>query len=108
MAMSTTMPMNRRRLRCRWRASLMSASASSTAGSLTVGPSWWRSVTSLLLRHLLDYPYQLVRAIAELAGQLDQFPRLVHHEAPMGGRTSDRHPDRKSTRLNSSHLVISY
>ena len=44
------------------------------------------------LRNLLDYPNQLVRAVAELASQLDQFPRLVHHEAALGGRTGDRHP----------------
>src|SRR5256885_3834727 len=43
-------------------------------------------------------------------------PEVVEDRAPAGGQRRgrdkdqrrDRHPDRKSTRLNSSHLVISY
>src|SRR6266446_9963189 len=32
----------------------------------------------------------------------------VHLDAPVNSRCQDQTPDRKSTRLNSSHLVISY
>src|SRR5256885_8303144 len=38
-------------------------------------------------------------------GQRDFFARLKNESIPAGKRKS---PDRKSTRLNSSHLVISY
>src|SRR5205807_7888657 len=48
---------------------------------------------------LIDEQHQLSRVLVQLAQ-----PGLEPHDAPLG----DALEDRKSTRLNSSHLVISY
>src|SRR2546426_9513242 len=57
------------------------------------------------------FPYTtLFRSIVEVFLALDRVVDQAAEEHDVGAR-SDRHPDvrdRKSTRLNSSHLVISY
>src|SRR5436309_12653724 len=52
------------------------------------------------------FPYTtLFRSRQERRRDLQEDPR---REGPADRRASPRHPDRKSTRLNSSHVKISY
>src|SRR5256885_12270228 len=58
-------------------------------------------------------PKVRMRAIRRDGGEVDDAPRLFPHHALRDGadqldRRFEIHGDRKSTRLNSSHLVISY
>src|SRR5688500_19500491 len=48
------------------------------------------------------------RQVASPRLQADPQRRLLHRELRGWRRWQREHPDRKSTRLNSSHLVISY
>src|SRR3712207_7336607 len=66
-----------------------------------------------LQAHLVDDKRTPVTALGDVAGiaeALHQFcPRSAHPlGAPAGGGRLARKPDRKSTRLNSSHANISY
>src|SRR5256885_13086100 len=44
----------------------------------------------------------------DFPGDVDLRPSGLLHDAVHGGHVFDQSTDRKSTRLNSSHLVISY
>src|SRR5256885_8362804 len=55
--------------------------------------------------HLADADRDLLERVA---GHLPLLADLTHADAVLFARSGDQVVDRKSTRLNSSHLVISY
>src|SRR5256885_9100487 len=56
--------------------------------------------TTLFRSHWLDGPRLRIFALGGM--------RVESREGPLAGDWLEQRPDRKSTRLNSSHLVISY
>src|SRR5256885_3214121 len=62
----------------------------------------------IYLASLGDGDYQRVGLLGDALGGAVPGPRLVGEDRGVGHQLHVCHRDRKSTRLNSSHLVISY
>src|SRR6266566_4380163 len=79
------------------------------AAELRLGPLADRDAAALVRRYVTEPPAGLVRLVTTLGrGVPFLVTELARRAVPMTGGTPDPAADRKSTRLNSSHLVISY
>src|SRR5256885_6584486 len=67
-----------------------------------------RRIVGLAAGSAQPYLAVLERLAQRVEDPTTEFGRLVQKKYPSVGQADRARPDRKSTRLNSSHLVISY